>query len=164
VIIRKYQNEDTDEIIQLFYDTVHQINIRDYSQKQINAWAPKNMTSINWVNRLSDKITYVAEENIAENITENKTKKILGFAQLETSGHIDCFYCHHQYQGIGIGSRLLNQIELTALNLGIKRLFTEASITAKPFFENKGFSLVNPQEVECRGEIFINYVMKKDLK
>jgi putative acetyltransferase len=158
MIIRKYQSEDTDEIIQLFYDTVHQINIRDYSQVQINAWAPNNKDSINWVNKLSYKITYVAEN---ENNSNNKI--IIGFAQLETNGHIDCFYCHYQYQGVGVGNRLLNEIQLTAINLGIKRLFTEASITAKPFFEKKGFIVVNPQVVECRGQNFVNYVMEKHL-
>jgi putative acetyltransferase len=42
-------------------------------------------------------------------------------------------------------------------------LFTEASITAKPFFQRMGFSVVKEQEVSRRGETFINYAMEKFL-
>ncbi len=54
-------------------------------------------------------------------------------------------------------------IEAKALDLGMNHLITEASITAKPFFQRMGFSIVKEQEVICRGEIFINYVMEKSL-
>lgn len=36
--VRPYQMSDQDQIEQLFYDTVHEINSRDYSQEQINLW------------------------------------------------------------------------------------------------------------------------------
>jgi putative acetyltransferase len=82
---------------------------------------------------------------------------------LEANGHIDCFYCHSKYQKKGIGSKLLSYIENTAKLQRIKRLYTEASITAKPFFEKKGFSVVTEQQVERRGVWLQNYVMEKHL-
>lgn len=33
--IRKYQEEDLEEIVQLFYETVRTVNRRDYSQEQV---------------------------------------------------------------------------------------------------------------------------------
>ncbi len=153
MFVREFKISDTEEIMHLFYDTIHRINIRDYSSEQVDAWAPKDMNYAQWSEQLQSKMTYVAEEE----------GKIIGFAELEKTGHIGCFYCHADYQSRGVGTRLLNQIQLTAKNLGIQKLFTEASITARPFFECLGFRVITPQEVERRGMKFINYVMEKDI-
>ena len=40
MIIREYRKEDLGEVMQLFYDTVHTVNRRDYTEEQVNAWAP----------------------------------------------------------------------------------------------------------------------------
>lgn len=37
--IREYQERDILEIIKLFYETVHTINVKDYTIEQVNAWA-----------------------------------------------------------------------------------------------------------------------------
>jgi N-acetylglutamate synthase-like GNAT family acetyltransferase len=111
------------------------------------------MDSAQWSEQLQSRMTYVAEEQ----------GKVIGFAELEKTGHINCFYCHAEYQRMGVGTQLLNQIQSTAKNLGVQKLFTEASITAKQFFERQGFRVITAQEVERRGMKFINYVMEKDI-
>lgn len=55
--IRNYHEKDTDEIIRLFHDTVHEVNIGDYSQSQVNAWAPENSDRHLWLTRLTNKST-----------------------------------------------------------------------------------------------------------
>jgi putative acetyltransferase len=50
-----------------------------------------------------------------------------------------------------------------AQRLGLCRLFTEASITARPFFEAHGFTALAPQVVTCRGAEFVNYRMERYL-
>lgn len=149
--VRLYQISDTQEIMALFYNTVHQINIHDYTKEQVNAWAPVDMNIEAWVKSLSSKLTYVVEED----------DKIIGFGELEKNGHIDRFYCHKDFQKKGVGTKILECIESQARSLGIKKLFTEASITAKPFFLNKGFTVVKQQEVERRGQKFTNFLMEK---
>ena len=151
--IRIYEIADTEEIMKLFYDTIHEVNIHDYTQEQVAAWAPANMDIEVWIKSLGSKFTYVAEED-----------KIIGFAELEANGHIDRFYCHKDFQRKGVGKKLLEQIELKADSLGVEKLFTEASITAKPFFESQGFIVINKQEVERRGQKLINFVMEKHFK
>jgi hypothetical protein len=42
-------------------------------------------------------------------------------------------------------------------------LFTEASITARPFFEAEGFVVLSPQVVISRGVEFVNYRMERVL-
>ncbi|MFB2769371.1 GNAT family N-acetyltransferase [Pelatocladus sp. BLCC-F211] len=153
MIIRQFHHQDTQEIMQLFYDTVHNINIQDYTPEQVDAWAPQYMDYRRWNEHLHSKMSYVAELD----------GKIIGFAQLEPDGHIDCFYCHKDFQGMGVGSKLLDTLQTQAEALGIKRLFAEVSITAKGFFEHKGFQVINQQTVERRGVKLVNYRMNKDI-
>lgn len=37
--IRKYRPSDCEEVIKLFYDTVHNINKKDYTKEQLDVWA-----------------------------------------------------------------------------------------------------------------------------
>jgi UPF0176 protein len=154
MLIRLFQPQDSDRIAQLFHDTVREVNIRDYSLTQVQAWAPDDLYFTDWTANCSSSYTYVAEES----------GEIIGFGQLETNGHIDCFFCHKDYQRCGVGTRLYRAIEAQALELKIERLFVEVSITAKDFFKNRGFTVVKEQQVSCRGENLINFVMEKSLK
>ncbi|PSB03793.1 GNAT family N-acetyltransferase [Merismopedia glauca] len=153
MIIRLFQESDAEQIALLFHQTVREINIRDYTSNQVKAWAPDNIYFTNWAKVCANKFTYVAEN---EGV-------IAGFGQLEGNGHIDCFYCHKDYQRMGIGKQIYQAIETKASQLKLHRLYVEASITAKPFFSHLGFQTVQQQEVECRGETFINYAMEKQL-
>jgi len=151
--IRLFNKQDTEQIAQLFHETVREINISDYSANQVTAWAPDDIYFRDWASVCSQKFTYVADDN----------GTIAGFGQLESDGHIDCFYCHKNYQRMGVGSKIYHAIEAKAYELKIHRLYTEASITAKPFFQPMGFSVIKKQQVQRRGESFINYAMEKYL-
>lgn len=37
--IRKYQPSDCKVLAELFYHTVHTVNVKDYTEAQANAWA-----------------------------------------------------------------------------------------------------------------------------
>jgi len=151
--IRLFDKQDVEQIAKLFHDTIREVNINDYSINQVKAWAPDNIYFRDWVSVCSEKITYVADDN----------GTIAGFGELESDGHIDCFYCHKNYQRMGVGSKIYHAIEAKADELRIHRLYTEASITAQSFFLRMGFSIIKKQQVECRGESFINYAMEKHL-
>jgi len=88
---------------------------------------------------------------------------IRGFAELEDNGHIGAVYVHADYQREGIASALLGEIEKEAVARGATCLSTEASITARPFFEKCGFETVAVQDVEYLEQIFRNYRMHKQL-
>jgi putative acetyltransferase len=44
--IREYKSGDEVDIQKIFYDTVHEVNIKDYSQKHVDVWAKKNPAAI----------------------------------------------------------------------------------------------------------------------
>lgn len=131
MLIRHYHPADVEQVVFLFYTTIHTINRCDYTPEQVNAWAPTIPDKAAWQARYSDRIAFVADDN----------GKIAGFAELEPKGHIDCFYCHHLYQRRGVGRQLCQRLEQEANSLGLKRLFVEASITAQPFLSEWGFKL-----------------------
>lgn len=149
--IRLFHPEDADQIAKLFHDTVREVNLRDYSIAQVQAWSPDDLYFRDWATVCAQRFTYVAESE----------GQILGFGELEADGHIDCFYCHKDYQRRGVGRSIYQAIESKARELNVDRLFTEASITARPFFQSLGFTVIAAQEVSCRGKPFINYRMEK---
>lgn len=149
--IRLFRGSDAEQVARLFHGTVREINCRDYSSSQVQAWAPEDLQFRDWVAACSSRFTYVADDE----------GTIAGFGELEPDGHIDCFYCHKNYQRQGVGRRIYQAIEAKAIELGLPRLFVEASITAQPFFTQMGFSTVQEQYVTRRGETFINYKMEK---
>ncbi len=152
-VIRRGRPDDAEQASQLFYDTVHEINSRDYSPEQIEGWAPNNMDAKRWSKSLAEKTVFVAEQG----------GEILGFAELEADGHINRFYCHSKRQRCGVGTGLMREIERTARSRKIARLYAEVSITACPFFERFGFKTVTDQQVEIRGVVLTNIVMQKIL-
>jgi putative acetyltransferase len=151
--VRPYKPEDTAVLARLFTKTVHSVNAADYSPEQVAAWAPDPPDLENWRGRLSDRICFVAELDC----------EIVGFAAFEPDGHLDHMYVHRRFQRQGVASVLYQRIEQEALSRGVNRVFTEASITARPFFERVGFRVIASQNVERRGISFLNYRMERFL-
>lgn len=154
ISIRAYKKEDASFLAAIFFNTIHNINAKDYSPEQINAWAPpSSLEAEGWMEKWQNHPPIVA-------IMDHK---IVGFAELENNGHIDCFYCHHEYQGCGVGNALMKAVEDKARPIKIHKLFAEVSITARAFFEAKGFKVVKAQTVNIRGVSLTNFVMEKIL-
>ncbi len=155
VEIRDAAAGDAAAIADLFHHTILNVNIADYSRAQVEAWARPGPEPDRWEGRIA------AGENVRQTFVAVRGERVLGFAEFEGDGHIDTLYVHHEFQDCGIASRLLERIEAEARRLGLTRLYTEASITAEPFFRKRGFSVVTPQLVETHGQTFRNYRMEK---
>lgn len=152
--IRKFQKTDLKQINQLFYDTVHSVNAKDYSPQHLDAWASKDRDESYWGKKFEERICYVVETD----------GTIVGFGDMTKAGYIDHVYVHKDFQGRKIGSMIFEKLEQEAKKLGVHELTTEASITAKPFFEAKGFRVVAQQEAKERnGMIFVTFDMCKKI-
>ncbi len=135
------------------FETIHNVNRHDYSLKQVLAWAPTENTPKNWPERIRLMDPFIAEVS----------GKLVGFADLQNDGYIDHFFCHLNHQGQGIGTALMQTLIQAAEINDVDRMYSHVSITARPFFEHFGFSVVKAQEVEIRGEVLTSYVMEKKL-
>lgn len=87
---------------------------------------------------------------------------MIGFTDLVSDGYLDMMFVHPGYQGLGVASLPLDQVEQKARELGLDRIHTEAS-TARPFFERRGFRVLKSQVIEKRGETLSNFSMEKNL-
>lgn len=147
MVIREYQPADCKEITKLFYKTVHIVNAKDYAKEQLEVWATGQEDLGKWNRSLQEHYSLVAVEG----------EKIIGFGDIDKTGYLDRLYVHADYQGKGIATGICNQLEQTVLG----NIITHASITARPFFEKRGYSIVKEQQVERLGIYLTNYVMEK---
>ena len=151
--IRNYRPEDLAPIVALFRETVRRINRRDYSEEQVRAWAPDVIDVGAYAARFVGRFAVVAEDG----------GRVVGFTDLEGDGHVDRFYVHADHQRRGIGRAMMGAVEAEARRLGCDRLSAEVSLTARPFFERRGFSVLCEQVVAIRGVELVNYRMAKRL-
>lgn len=147
MIIRKYQASDCKELADLFYNTVHIVNAKDYTKEQLNVWATKQVDLEKWNKSLQEHFSVVALDN----------ETIVGFGDIDKTGYLDRLFVHANYQKKGIATALCNQLEQAVQG----DITTHASITAKPFFEKRGYKLVKEQQIERQGIFLTNYVMIK---
>lgn len=145
--LRRYRQSDCEELAALFYNTVHRINVRDYTEEQLNAWASGKADLEEWDRSLQRHFSVVAVE---QGIT-------VGFGDIDDSGYLDRLYVHADYQGRGIATAICNQLEGTVRG----DITTHASVTARPFFEKRGYKVVKEQQVERKGVFLTNFIMKK---
>ena len=61
MIVREYRSEDCEELLRLFYGTVHAVNARDYTKEQLDAWATGKEDAVRWDASLRAHYALVAE-------------------------------------------------------------------------------------------------------
>ncbi len=152
-MVRRYQQGEEDAIWNLFFNTTRKVNSRDYTPAQINRWAPEGRDPMEWAMRLQRTNPFVAIES----------GEIVGFAELESDGHIDCFYCHHDWQRRRVGRTLFHTVEAEANALGLRELYAEVSTTAEPFFTAMGFRIEEERTPIICGSPAKQFLMRKGI-
>ncbi len=147
MVIREYQPADCKELTELFYNTVHTINAKDYTKEQLDVWATGYVDLEKWNQSLQEHYSVVAVEN----------KIIVGFGDIDKTGYLDRLFVHANYQGKRIATAICNQLESYVQG----DIITHASTTARPFFKKRGYKVIIEQQVKRQGVILVNYVMKK---
>ena len=84
MIIREYKPEDCPQIAELFYNTVHTVNAKDYTEEQLNAWADGNIDIEKWNLSFLEHYTCVAVEDGV----------VVGFGDIDDCGYLDRLYVH----------------------------------------------------------------------
>lgn len=146
MIIRSFKDTDFKTVSRLFCDTIHTVNAKDYSEEQLTAWINNTDGLQSRRNDLLNQFTLIAEIN----------GNIVGFGSIDKSGCLDLLFVHKDYQNKGIATALCCELEK-----GFPVIRTFASITAKPFFEKRGYSVIKTQETERLGVKIKNFEMIK---
>ncbi len=146
--LRAYRPSDCRTLAELFYRTVHTVNAKDYTKEQLDAWASGQVDLEAWDRSLREHDSLVALDG----------ELLIGFGDMDRTGYLDRLFVHPDYQGMGIATGICDRLERAVPG----KIVTHASITARPFFEHRGYQVVKEQQVERRGILLTNFVMEKD--
>ena len=151
-IIRAALQSDAVELKKLFQNTVLAINRRDYSQAEVEDWASCGDDLSNIEDMIKTHYFIVAI---------NQQSEIVGFSSITPQGYLHSMFVHKDFQGEGIATMLLNEIEQYAITNGIIRITSEVSLTARPFFEKKGYIEEEEQKRKANQLSLTNFWMAK---
>lgn len=147
MLIRGYQPLDCKALAELFYNTVHTVNAKDYAKEQLDAWTAGAVDLEKWNQSFEEHNSLVAVDG----------EKIIGFGDIDKTGYLDRLFVHSDYQRKGVAAAICDQLEQAVQG----RIVTHASITARPFFEKRGYRVVKEQQVERQGIFLTNFVIEK---
>lgn len=153
MLLRAYRESDAAALCALFFDTVHTVCAKDYTEQQCDAWAPREFDCAALCGRLARSYALVAE---CDGLP-------VGFANLGQEGYFDCLYVSARMQRRGVATALADAMERRAAQQGASRMVSDVSITARPFFEHRGYRVLREQTVIRHGVSMTNYHMEKVL-
>ena len=146
--LREYMTSDCDQLARLFFQTVHSVNAKDYTKEQLDVWATGNVDLNRWDMSFKEHYTIIATDN----------GEIVGFGDIDSSGYLDRLFVHKSHQHRGIATAICDELESSVT---VKKIITHSSITAKPFFEKRGYRVKKEQTVVRNGISLTNFIMEK---
>lgn len=146
--LRKYMSSDCEAMAELFFQTVHSVNAKDYTKEQLDVWASGKVDLKAWDKSFTEHYTVVALENDI----------IVGFGDIDRTGYLDRLYVHRDYQRKGIAAAICDELERA---IDTDAVTTQASVTAKPFFEHRGYGVVREQKAVRDGIALTNFLMER---
>lgn len=154
ITIRRFETGDAEETARMIHSALRETNIRDYSpeyiEEQVRAMGPETMISrARWMH------FYVACCG----------KQIVGCGGIgpywdsETESSLFTIFVLPEFQGRGIGRKIIETLERDEYFLRARRIEIPASITACEFYRKLGYDYKNgncaiDEEQLCRLEKF----------
>ena len=144
---------DVPVLAAIFQASIEELAEEDYDGGQRNAWAAAADDEEAFGAGLKACLTLVATVRGAP----------VGFIALEGREHVKMLYVYPPVARQGVGALLYDAIEKLAVARGAKTLTVDASDTAKPFFEAKGFEAQRRQTIMIGDQWLGNTRMSKSL-
>ena len=146
------EDKDIPEMQELFRSTVLNVNIRHYTKEEVEDWAS-----------CGDSV-----EHLKELLSHNhfigafdEASRMVGFSSMNKGGYLHSMFVHKDWQGKGVATQLLSEVEHIARQWGVAEITSEVSLTARPFFEKKGYEIVKMQKYRANKLELTNFVMRK---
>ena len=147
--VRKFVNSDADEVSALIIRTLRTTNIKDYSEEFIENDV-KNFTPEGVLGRASWTHFYV----ICDGDTIVGCGAIGPYWGKEDESSLFNIFVLPEYQGKGVGRKIIETLELDEFFLRAKRVEIPASITACDFYRKLGYTYKNGVDVVDEEQIF----------
>jgi len=155
IFIRPFNSDDADAMAALFKASVLELGRRFYNHAQVIAWAARGPSP--------ERIKARNKQGLHTWVAVNANIEILAYGELESDGHIDQLYARPDVAGMGVVSKLYDELERVARDLELNRLYTEASEGARRFFFKKDFTEIGRKDFKIGGVSIHNYEMEKQL-
>lgn len=154
ICIRQATFDDILELKNLYQGTVLTINRLDYSQEEVDDWASCG-DDLSHIRKMIETHYFI--------VAVNQLSQIVGFSSITPQGYLHSMFVHKDFQGKGIATLLLKEIERYAMESKMVRITSEVSITARPFFEKWGYTVEIEQKRKANQLCLTNYRMAKEL-
>ena len=145
---------DAGTLRRIFLEAVRSVCRRDYGPEEVADWAACGEPMTHWEGLLATTAVALAVDGRGE---------AAGFAALRADGYLHSLFTGRDRQGDGAGSLLLRHAEEQARAAGVREIRSEVSLTAHPFFERRGYVVVQRQKRRARQLWLTNFRMAKRL-
>lgn len=115
----------------VFEEAVRVTCCKDYTPSQVEAWVQR-ATSSRWRELLSGDLHFLAA-------VSQPSGEVAGFISVRGDGYLHSLFVHPAHQRRGVASFLLRAAEEEARRSEAPDLFSEVSLTAKPFSCRRDF-------------------------
>jgi len=152
--LRPFLPADAMALRDLFAQSIEELTVDDYDEDQRLAWAASAADAGEFRARLGGMLTLVVQLD----------GEYLGFGSLKDNKTIEMLYVHPDFAGEGVGSALTGALEKIAEARGAEEITVDASDTAVPFFEGRGYTAVRRNSIPREDQWLSNTTMVKPLK
>ncbi len=149
--IRPLEEKDIHDMQNLFRSTVLNVNIKDYTTEEVEDWASCGNDIEHWKEILFNNQFIGAFD---------KQDNLIGYSSMNKNGYMHSMFVHKDWQGKGIATLLLSEVEKIVRQYKVKEITSEVSKTARPFFEHKEYVVECEQKQQANRLKLTNYKMK----
>lgn len=149
--IRRLDDPDPGILADIYRAAIRFAGGEHYSEQQVLAWsgfADDRETFANWI---AGADNYGAVDG---------NGRLLGFAAIKGSGHVESLFVRPDVMRKGVGSGLLARIIADVRGSHSASLTVDASACSRPVFTRSGFTLNRIERVRFRGVAFERYAME----
>ena len=136
--IRRFQTGDADEVSALIATTLRTTNIKDYSSEDI-----ENEVEILQPNNILERAKYTHFYVVCDDNKLVGCGAIGPYWDKEDESSLFTIFVLPEYQGKGIGKKIIETLEQDEYFLRAKRIEIPASITGTPFYRQMGYDYKN---------------------
>ncbi|MFP8891452.1 GNAT family N-acetyltransferase [Natrialbaceae archaeon A-CW2] len=154
VTVRPAQPGDGEALVAVHVAAIRELGSSAYDDEQIEAWAARK-----------DPTGYPVDEETAHFVVATLNDDVVGFGHLALeAAEIRAVYVHPDHSRDGVGTRLLDHLEATALDAGLEDLSLLASKNAVGFYERRGWTPTEWVDHESTGGVILECLwMEKSL-
>jgi putative acetyltransferase len=144
---------DTMALRELFAASIEELTHEEYDEDQRAAWASQALDALAFAKLLGGMLTLVVQVD----------GEYAGFASLKDNSRVEMLYVHPYHAGEGIGTALIDALEKIAAARGTAEITVDASDTAQPFFEDRGYVATRRNSIPVDDQWLSNTTMAKKL-